>query len=828
MKRLKKFAKFLMSPFMVGIVVTFATIYTSILYYEARERGIGRDDGLIGLIGLVHEKSIDWRLIDRGAQKGHPQVAVLAVDDHSLTLEGRWPWPRDKQGRLIDRAMYYGAKSVSFDMVFSEEDNNSSLPTLNRLMMSTGVNDKVPESLRTKMDEEFSKADLDKIYANSIQAYQDQLVLGSFFGAGLNIFTYSPQGDACMDVSFQRSYAGRYWKKETGSLTILDEYNQKNSLPEEIKTGIGDYLNEYEYKIANEYFEDNPTKSKNVEFALDSMAKDLDPALFPLLSVMVINDDVARATTTLGEALPMYNDPEIVRKMFDRFSFGLGPVEKARLASKFREAGFKYCLRFLTENDELLNISEYKKRWGDSPEANEQFKTMGWASVLKLGDQDGRNPSSIAPEISKIASQFIRNRVPAVVDWATNIPMLANATKHSGYFNATLDSDGAVRRSRLITRTGSQYIPSLALRTFLVNHNATAIGKIGIENLGQTESSSKVLTSLEVMDAKAETFLKIPTDFEGQMMINYSGKQHMFPHVSAAELLNDAPDMTIALRQFDPSTGEWHDGEDKVNKKEFMKDKMLILGATAIGVYDLRVTPFDENFPGVETHANALSNMLVEKARAHGEEVAATAPGFLRFHPDEGKVMWMILLGLGLVLSGLLSYFGAVSGLGITAACLGAIYAIDKYYFFQSGIITTALFPVSLVSGNYVSLTFYKYFTEERKKQALKGTFAKYVSPAIVDEILADPENIELGGKKMDLTVMFSDVRGFTAFSEKLDPRALSDFLNSYLTPMTNIVFENKGTLDKYMGDAIMSFWGAPIHFNDHAHHACRCALKML
>ncbi|MES2966025.1 MAG: CHASE2 domain-containing protein, partial [Bdellovibrionota bacterium] len=754
---------------------------------------------------------------------------MLAVDDLSIELEGRWPWPRDKQARLIDRAMLYGAKSVSFDIVYSEEDNNSSLPTLNRLVMSTGGNDKVPDSLSNQIQEEFSKADLDKIYGNTIHAYQDQMIMGAMFGSGMSVYKYEPQADACLDVSYQRSYPGRYWKKQAGALTVLDPHLQTASLPEPMKAGLTSYLNEYEMKIASSYFFGNEVTAKAIEKSLGAMGNDIPVEIYPLLAVLAINDDVDRTIAMLGESLPDYKDPDIVRKMFDRFTFGLGSVERKKLAAKFREAGFEYCVaRFLTENDELLNFEVYKKEWSSEDDAVEQFKTMNWATVLGLGQPDGRNPASIPPEISKIASSFIRNRVPPVIDWSVDIPALANVTKHSGYFNATQDSDGAVRRSKLVTRTGQQYFPSLALRTFLVNHEATAIGKIAIENLGRSNAKTKIFSSLEVIDAKGDTFLKIPTDFEGQLMINYAGAQHMFPHVSAAELLNDAPGMTITVRKFNPVTGKWDDATDKVNKKEFMKDKMLVFGATALAVFDLRVTPFDENFPGVETHANALSNMLVAKARAHGEEINSKAPGFLRMHPDEGKVMWLILLATGVVLSGLLSYYGAVSGLGITAAFIGLIYVVDKYYFFQSGIVTTVLFPVSLVSGDYVALTFYKYFTEERKKQALKGTFAKYVSPAIVDEILADPENIELGGKKMDLTVMFSDVRGFTAFSERLDPRALSDFLNSYLTPMTNIVFENKGTLDKYMGDAIMSFWGAPIHFKDHAHHACRTALKML
>jgi adenylate cyclase len=176
----------------------------------------------------------------------------------------------------------------------------------------------------------------------------------------------------------------------------------------------------------------------------------------------------------------------------------------------------------------------------------------------------------------------------------------------------------------------------------------------------------------------------------------------------------------------------------------------------------------------------------------------------------------------------LISQLGAVSGILLTAAVMVGTVVIDQIYFFQNGLVIAIIFPVFLIGGLYVSLTFYKYFTEERGKKELKQTFQKYVSPAVVDEILADPGNIELGGKKLRLTVFFSDVRGFTTISEKLDPRALSDLLNSYLTPMTELVFQNRGTLDKYMGDAIMAFFGAPIQYPDHAKFACRCALQSL
>lgn len=186
-----------------------------------------------------------------------------------------------------------------------------------------------------------------------------------------------------------------------------------------------------------------------------------------------------------------------------------------------------------------------------------------------------------------------------------------------------------------------------------------------------------------------------------------------------------------------------------------------------------------------------------------------------------------ILIG-GLLMSAGLTWSGPVAGLGIMLFGLFTVYAVDRYVLFNNGFLVNVSIPIFTVFFNFVGITSYKYFTEEKKKQELKGTFAKYVSPAVVDEILKDPENIELGGKKVELTVMFSDVRGFTTISEKLDPRALSDLLNSYLTPMTDLVFETKGTLDKYMGDAIMAFWGAPIPLEDHPKRAANCALLML
>jgi adenylate cyclase len=395
--------------------------------------------------------------------------------------------------------------------------------------------------------------------------------------------------------------------------------------------------------------------------------------------------------------------------------------------------------------------------------------------------------------------------------WMMNTPVVARGTKHTGFFNTEQDADGTIRRKLLVVRTGNSYFPSLSLKAYLVANGYNASPKLTMNPV----THSKEVGELEVTsNDTGERVLDIPVDGQARLLLNYAGPQKMYPYLSFADLMSDSPDAQIEQRVWNPRTQSWELTIRKVKKADFIKDKIFVVGATATGIYDLRVTPFEENYPGAETHLNAIDNIMQRQF----------------FHAPAGERVYMaiILLAMGLTLSLALSYLGAVSGLLLTLAFLIGTALIDQYYLFKNGLIVSIIWPLFLVMVLYVAMTFYRYFTEERGKKELRQTFQKYVSPAIVNEILSHPKNIELGGKKANLTVFFSDVRGFTTISEKLDPRALSDLLNSYLTPMTDIVFKNRGTLDKYMGDAIMAFFGAPIPFPGHAAHACRCALQSL
>ena len=476
----------------------------------------------------------------------------------------------------------------------------------------------------------------------------------------------------------------------------------------------------------------------------------------------------------------------------------LNELETRQLAYLRQTANMRYCEKWLTKDDPWVNDLKpaYKKVFAKSKdlkdlpidEAIEKFKTMTKSLPIVQHQR-----------------------------WTINTDEIQKGIDYTGSFNAEQDSDGTIRKASLFFRTGNRigtsFIPSIALQTYLVATGYRANVEI---NIDPRHPEQKTLTKFDIVDPTQDPEVLIgtvPVDAQARMNINYAGGKNMYPYLPAKELFNGKETAIVSQAEFNPQTKQWNERSFEVKKADFIKDKAFIFGATAIGVYDLRVTPFEKNYPGPETHVSTLGN-LFEK-------------NFLKAHAQEEKYMPFVIMIFGIILSIAISQTTAIPGFLITFGSVAGIVILDQF-FLKKGILITLTLPGGLVLFLYIFLFFYKYLTEERKKKHLRSTFSKYVSPAIVDEILKDPENIELGGKKQRMSVFFSDVRGFTTISEKLDPRALSDVLTKYLTPMTQIVFANKGTLDKYMGDALMAFFGAPIVFPDHAKYACRTALQSL
>jgi adenylate cyclase len=464
-------------------------------------------------------------------------------------------------------------------------------------------------------------------------------------------------------------------------------------------------------------------------------------------------------------------------------SAGLYPQE---IRKKILETKEKLCLSFLATPQSTGWI---EKNWPTFQAANDELKNVDAKTWIE-----------------NYKTTVLRNPIQHAGKFWVNIPEVSSKAKHYAYFNAFQDSDGYIRRTKLVTRYGNIIAPSLALKTVLV---AQKRGAMVVLNEDPNNPNSKRVNELTMTDLESGDSLEtIPVDGEARININYAGPQKMFPYISVIDLLKKSDMLTITQRV---------NGQEKkiqVNRKDFLKDKIIFVGATAVGIYDLRVTPFAENFPGLETHANIAENILQKQ--------------FFTNIPDEPIYMLLFIFIFGVLLSYGIARTGAVNGSIITVISLLSTYYIDKNLLFSKGIVISLVLPLLLIVLIYIFLTFYKYLTEERKKRELKGTFQKYVSPAVVNEILSHPEKINLGGRKENMTVMFSDVRGFTTLAEKLDPEVLSTFLNRYLTPMTRLVFKNDGTLDKYIGDAIMAFFGAPISDKTHAKKCCITALEMI
>lgn len=519
-------------------------------------------------------------------------------------------------------------------------------------------------------------------------------------------------------------------------------------------------------------------------FVFDANLKDVD-----LMSQV----DFTKAFEPIFKVLNEHYEKKILKENFSKESVSqLDDFQfKALMMAKSDEL-LNYCTKWLTDQDPYL--SYWQKNW------NQVFAPT---PILQKPFNEAR---------ALLDSLNFNSPILQFNELTTNFPLLVEKSIHTSSFNAVQENDGSIRRSNLLFRIGRQYLPSLALQTYLVSSGLQAHFTLDRhpKHPDQYKVIDLVLKDPETDEVKA----KVPVNNRGQMLINYRGPEKSYAYVPAHQLFSKGDTMKIQRFKKEVPANKYREVIETVSKEEFIKDRLFIIGATAVGVYDLRVTPFQENYPGVETHATALGNLA--------------SRDFIFNHPKEHEWMLLAIVVIGVILSVSIHYLSALPGFFLTGTLLMGIYFTDWYFLFNKGIIASTVLAMFSALTVFTLMTAYKYFTEERKKKHFRATFSKYISPAIVDEILKDPDNINLGGKKQRMSVMFSDVRGFTTISEKLEPEVLSDVLNAYLTPMTNIVFANKGTLDKYMGDAIMAFFGAPIQFPDHARHACRCALASI
>ena len=449
-----------------------------------------------------------------------------------------------------------------------------------------------------------------------------------------------------------------------------------------------------------------------------------------------------------------------------------------------------YCYRWLQVDDEYLQSA-----------GQDLLKSYN-ASLDRIPGYE--KLPSVSDKIKKFKDDVHQLLIPQYASWPANVAEIQTAAEYTATFNADLDFDGVIRHYPLIYRAGNKtnlsFIPSLALQTYLLSTGYQAVFYPKVEN------NIKTIGNVVIRDIENEKDVtSLPIDSNGRLNINYYGRKNSIPYVSARELFhNDNPEMVVRLN-----------GQAKtVNKALWLKDKAAVMGPTATGIFDLRNTPVEKDLPGVEIHLTVLGNLFDQS--------------FMKVPQDEFKISIFVLLFLTTSIVGLFLY----SNLLIASLYLlvmnyvlyrVALHNFSKNLYFEL-LAPAVIFTISI----YIVFLIYIYFFETRKSKEIKNTFSKYVSKEIVEEILKNQDNLELKGQKLKMTVFFSDIRGFTTLSEEMDPQELSLMLNKYFTPMSEIIFGANGTIDKFMGDAIMALFGAPLNYPDHPQKACIAALSCI
>jgi len=401
---------------------------------------------------------------------------------------------------------------------------------------------------------------------------------------------------------------------------------------------------------------------------------------------------------------------------------------------------------------------------------------VGQSVINAKREYEGRPPlpSRIAERAKKGAPQP-RDWLPPQDGLLRNVEPLETPAGGHGLLNIDPELDGVVRRVPAFYKYNNRLYPTLSIELMRV-----AMGRPGVTVLGDDSG---------IQDVSIAPGAKVNTDKTG-IMWPYFSVSDKKKYISARDVLNNTVD------------------------KSRVTGKIAIVGTSAVGLLDIKTIPTEAAVPGVEVHAQLIESVLTNSY--------LTVPAFAN------SAEAFLLLVFGLIIIVLVPWIGAKWTLLFFLLVVAGAGGTSWYLFDQERYLIDASFGIAAILTLYVTLTYASYASEEAQRRATRDAFSKYMSPAVVARVVEDPNLLSLGGSKRDMSVLFCDVRGFTGISELFDAEGLTTLINKLLTPLTNVILANKGTVDKYMGDAIMAFWNAPLDDPDHARNACISALGMV
>ena len=367
---------------------------------------------------------------------------------------------------------------------------------------------------------------------------------------------------------------------------------------------------------------------------------------------------------------------------------------------------------------------------------------------------------------------------------AASLTVLQTPAQGAGALNWIPEFDQIIRRMPMVVRIEDTLYPSLVADALRLAQGASTYVVKSSGASGEGAFGEKTgIVKIRVGD------FEVPTEANGQMWVRFSS-QSRDRYLPAWKVLN----------------GEI--GADQI------AGRIILIGTSAAGLLDLRATPLEASVPGVELHAQAIEQIL---------------KGAYLLRPDFATPAELLyILVLGIIIAVLIYRAGALGSAIVGALAIAGVIAISWYAFDALGWLVDPIYPTIALTAIYLAGTSFVFLRTERERNRVRNAFSHYMAPALVERLADEPERLKLGGETRDMTLLFSDVRGFTTISEGLDAEELTRFLNSLFTPLSNIILEEQGTIDKFMGDAVMAFWNAPLDDADHPSNACRAALRLV
>ena len=519
--------------------------------------------------------------------------------------------------------------------------------------------------------------------------------------------------------------------------------------------------------------------------------------------------------TRLALTMPRGVDPSVVILDIDEKSLkereqggeGRWPWPRDRLALMLDKLFDQYKIEVLgfdvvfAERDETSGIRVLDRLAGDSLSKNKQFQSelekvrpeLDYDAIFARkmrnrkvvlgytfnadGEKKGMLPSAVFDEAFLRGHKIPRDEQRS--GYSGNIKMLQESAATGGHFNPANDIDGVLRKVPMVIPYEGKYYEALSLAVV-----RSLLGMPPIELYFADYTGG---------DAELEELrlpgLKIPVDNKARALIPYRGPRGSFKYISISDVMNDRVDVAE------------------------LRGKIVLVGTSAPGLLDLRVSPVDTVYPGVEAHANLVAGILDEKLKRD----PAYADG----------LQLMVVMLIGLILAILLPFLSVITATILTIFIAGAVIGANLALYQYGNFVLPVAGNVLLILALFTLNTVWGYFTETRSKKQITGLFGQYVPPEIVEQMSKDPTTVSFEPASRECTVLFTDVRGFTTISEGLDPKDLSELMNGFLTPLTEVIFKHHGTIDKYMGDCIMAFWGAPLANPEHAHAGVVAGLEM-